>query len=111
MVIRNVCSDPNFYERATLSFPVKESDNLFAHYKKEGYDFGQGGGNAASSLRGRLSFYRDLGRAKHEPCGEHWTTTYGESAWRVALMAICLPREVDRGRLIRQALSSAFTWY
>ncbi len=56
-----------------------------------------------------MSFFRNMGRAKHEPCGEHWAVTYGESAWRMALMALCLPRDLDRGRLVRQALSSAFT--
>ncbi len=41
VVIRNIEADPAHYQRATLPFPVKESDNLFAHYKKGGYAFGE----------------------------------------------------------------------
>jgi hypothetical protein len=26
-----------------------------------------------------LDFFRQLGRAKHEPCGEHWNISYGEA--------------------------------
>ncbi len=116
MVIRNIKSDPHFYEKATLPFPVNESDNLFVHYKREGYEFDDPDKAATSdklpsaSLPGYLDFFRQMGRAKHEPCGEHWTVAYGESAWRMAVMALCLPRDgIDRGRLVRQSLASAFT--
>ena len=51
-----------------------------------------------------------LGKAKHEPCGEHWDVTYGESAWRLAIMAMCLSPDFDRKRLVKISLTSAFTW-
>jgi len=54
-------------------------------------------------------FFTSLGKAKHEPCGEHWDVTYGESAWRMAIMAMCLSPEFDRKRLVKIALTSAFT--
>lgn len=51
-----------------------------------------------------------LGQAKHEPCGEHWDATYGETAWRMAVAALCLPPgRCNRARLVRVALSSALT--
>ena len=60
------------------------------------------------------SFYlfqiRMLGKAKHEPCGEDWDVTYGESAWRLAIMAMCLSPDFDRKRLVKISLTSAFTW-
>ena len=51
-----------------------------------------------------------LGKAKHEPCGEDWDVTYGESAWRLAIMAMCLSPDFDRKRLVKISLTSAFTW-
>ena len=51
-----------------------------------------------------------LGQAKHEPCGEHWDASYGETAWRMAVAALCLPPgRCNRARLVRVALSSALT--
>lgn len=35
-------------------------------------------------------FLEMLGQAKHEPCGEFWETTYGESAWRMCVIALSL---------------------
>ena len=58
-----------------------------------------------------FEFFQSLGKAKHEPCGEHWNVTYGESAWRLAIMAMCLSPELDRKRLIKMALTSAFTCF
>ena len=52
---------------------------------------------------------RMLGKAKHEPCGEHWDVTYGESAWRLAIMSMCLSPDFDRKRLVKISLTSAFT--
>ena len=37
-----------------------------------------------------LEFLRRMGKAKHEPCGERWSSSFGDSAWRMAVMAICL---------------------
>jgi hypothetical protein len=57
-----------------------------------------------------LRFFEGLGKPKHEPWGEHWTVTYAESAWRMAIFALCLPQHKhDRKRLAKIALSSAFT--
>lgn len=67
---------------------------------------------AASSpqgLTGLFKFFKALGQAKHEPCGEHWNVTFGESAWRLAIMAMCVSPKLDRKRLIQCALTSAFT--
>jgi hypothetical protein len=33
---------------------------------------------------------------QHEPSGEFWETTYGESAWRMSIMAMCLPEHLNR---------------
>jgi hypothetical protein len=43
VVIRNLRADGHHYARATLPFPVKESDNLFGHYRRSGYWFGKAG--------------------------------------------------------------------
>ncbi len=60
-------------------------------------------------LSGLTEFFEALGRAKHEPCGEHWDVAFGETAWRTAVAAICLSPDLDRRGLISVALSSAFT--
>ena len=59
---------------------------------------------------GLFEIFKMAGKAKHEPCGEHWDVTYGESAWRLAVMAMCLSPDFDRKRLVKMALTSAFTW-
>ena len=56
-----------------------------------------------------LELFQLFGQAKHEPCGEQWDVSYGESAWRLAIMALCLPRDVDRVRIVKVALTSSFT--
>ena len=62
-----------------------------------------------SLLPGLMSFFTSLGHAKHEPCGEHWDISFGDSAWRLAIMAMCMPRDLDRKRMVKLALASAFT--
>ena len=32
--------------------------------------------------------------------GEQWETTYGESSWRMAVLAMCLPETVNRFVLV-----------
>ena len=88
-VISNIEMDPCYYQKATLSFVVREKDKLFSKYKAAGYfdksndveDAGwfgsefEAGGQPSSRTR---EFLEMLGQAKHEPCGEFWETTYGE---------------------------------
>ena len=54
------------------------SSNLFKAYQAAGYDFGQETENP-KPFPIPLDFFRQLGRAKHEPCGEHWNISYGEA--------------------------------
>ena len=112
-MIDNVSKTSNFYARATLPFAVKESDRLYQAYKEAGYAFhpdSDGAQRGEKELEGLTDFFTSLGQAKHEPCGEHWDATYGETAWRMAVAAICLPPgKCDRARLVRVALSSALT--
>ena len=51
---------------------------------------------ASENIESTLKFFEMLGRAKHEPCGQFWETSYGESAWRLAILSLCLPDNVDR---------------
>jgi len=55
-----------------------------------------------------IEFFHLLGNAKQEPCGKKWTCTYADSAWRMAIMALCLPTDVDRKLLVKVSLVSAF---
>jgi hypothetical protein len=101
-----------------LPFTVKATDKLFKEFNEAGYDFGLHPPANLSNIEQQpkldidklLEFFQVLGRAKHEPCGEHWNVTYGESAWRMAIMAMCLTPELDRKRISKIALTSAFTW-
>eukprot|EP00090_Calanus_glacialis_P018970 TRINITY_DN29292_c0_g1_i1.p1 TRINITY_DN29292_c0_g1~~TRINITY_DN29292_c0_g1_i1.p1 ORF type:complete len:701 (-),score=284.90 TRINITY_DN29292_c0_g1_i1:56-2104(-) len=114
-VIANIEMDSQYYQKATLPFVVREKENLYKKYKEVGYfsnlekpDFCSRefeSGNSSSSLK----FWEMLGRAKHEPCGEFWETTYGESAWRLAVMCLSLGEGVDKSRLVGMALSSSLT--
>ena len=117
-VIKNIESQSDYYANALLPFVVKESDKLFKAYQDFGYDFDtgkkdatNGQSNNVAKIDKLIEFFKSLGKAKHEPCGEHWSVTYGESAWRLAIMAMCLPPELDRKRLIKMALSSSFTCF
>ena len=121
-VIKNIEQKSNFYARATLPFYVIKNTKLFGTLETAGYDF-QFDASDATSLVGQnsvnvkkevhsenyLNFFYLLGKAKHEPCGEHWTSSYGDSAWRMAIMAMCLPTGLNRKLLIKVALTSAFT--
>ena len=61
-----------------------------------------------TSHEGILELFQFLGNAKHEPCGENVELSYGDSAWRMAIMALCLNgQNVDRKRLAKMALSSS----
>jgi len=115
-VIANVSANSRFYADATLPFPVREGEKLFAHYKDKGYDFDVSPGFSSEQLSSEhscklIAFFKSLGKAKHEPCGEHWDHTYAESAWRLSVLAMCLQREpgVDKERLVRTSLSSSLT--
>ena len=112
-IIKNIERQPNFYEQATLPFVLKERDNLFSAYKGAGFDFGPDHSISKTKpgLEQLFDFFHSMGKAKHEPCGEHWEITYGESAWRLAIMALCLSPDFDRKRLCKMALVSAFTRY
>ena len=121
-VISNIEIDPCHYQKATLSFVLREKEKLFAKLKDSGYfeertesvddttswfssEFEKG--EEVAMTRGFLEM---LGQAKHEPCGEFWETTYGESAWRMCIMALCLDTgDLDRERLIGLCLASSLT--
>ena len=119
-VIHNIEQKSNYYARATLPFYVTKSTKMFAELEKAGYDFQSGmnngnngnedtSNNSDAQSENYLKFFYLLGKAKHEPCGEHWTSSYGDSAWRMAIMAMCLPTSVNRKLIIKVALTSAFT--
>ena len=115
-VIHNIEKQPNYYSRATLPFYVTKSTKMFAELERAGYDFknceqSSNGVTAISKVPNEnyLKFFYLLGKAKHEPCGEHWTSSYGDSAWRLAIMAMCLPTSLNRKLIIKVALTSAFT--
>lgn len=120
-VISNIEIDPCYYQKATLSFVVREKEKLFATLKESGYfeeksepdnttswftsEYEKG--DTVAKTRGFLEM---LGQAKHEPCGEFWETTYGESAWRMGIMVLSLDTgDLDRERLIGLCLASSLT--
>ena len=119
-VIDNIERQSNYYQAASLSFKVREKDRLFGKYQDAGY-FNQPSPAAAPKLsftetefeagssQKTLQFLELLGRAKHEPCGEFWETTYGETAWRMAVIVLCLPPGLDLNRLVGLALCSSLT--
>lgn len=106
------------YARATLPIKVKEGTKLHQAFVDAGFVGAASASEAASAaavstddneMDKTLEFLRLLGKAKHEPCGEHWSTSYGDGAWRMAVMAICLSTSLDRKHLVKIALSSALT--
>ena len=114
-VISNIELDSLYYQKATLSFVVREKEKLYKKYTDVGYfnsieelDFCSKEFESGSSSAS-FKFLEMLGKAKHEPCGEYWETTYGESAWRLAVMCLCLGEGVDTSRLVGLALSSSLT--
>ena len=115
-VIHNIEKQSNYYSRATLPFYVSASTKLFEELKRSGYDFLNHDASRSEDtslsmvpIENYLKFFYLLGKAKHEPCGEHWTSSYGDSAWRLAVMAMCLPTSLNRKLILKVALSSAFT--
>ena len=118
-VIHNIEKQSNYYARATLPYYVTKSTKMFTELERAGYDFKCGLDNETNrneatinsdaQSHNYLKFFYLLGKAKHEPCGEHWTSSYGDSAWRMAIMAMCLPTSVNRKLIIKVALTSAFT--
>jgi len=119
-VIANLEIDPSYYQKMTLSFVVHEKDALFAKYKESGYFDGKKDTSGIewfhnvfekdSSCEGTRKFLEMIGTAKHEPCGEFWETTYGESSWRMCMMALCLNDEsLDLKRVIGLCLASSLT--
>ena len=120
-IIKNIEKRSDHYARTMLPFYVTKSMKLFGVLEEAGYNFGLASTsqstddptneNAKAGLQCEkyLKFLYLLGKAKHEPCGEHWTSSYGDSAWRMAIMAMCLPTSINRKLLVKVALSSAFT--
>ena len=96
-VIDNITRDPSYYQHATLTFRTFEKEKLYQKYKEMGYFntdqvepvWYEKEYEVGSCAKTR-EFLEMLGRAKHEPCGEFWEITYGESAWRMCIMALCL---------------------
>jgi len=114
-VISNIEFDSHYYEKISLPFVVREKEKLFKKYTERGYfsnndtlpftarEFEEGDCSAT------IKFWEMLGKAKHEPCGEFWETTYGESAWRLTVMCMCVDGDVDIDKLVSLALSSSLT--
>ena len=116
-VIDNIERNNNYYQTASLSFKVREKDKLYKKYKDLGYfnppagpkpNFTESEFESENSSK-TVQFLELLGRAKHEPCGEFWETTYGESAWRMAVMGLCLEPGLDQARVVGLALCSSLT--
>ena len=121
-VIKNIERQSNYYARETLPFYIIQSTKMFGALEKAGYDFQLStkteNGSVTTESNGDvpdlqrenyLKFFYMLGNAKHEPCGEHWMSSYGDSAWRMAIMSMCLPTGINRKLLVKVALSSALT--
>ena len=98
-VISNIEQDPCYYSKTTLSFVVREKDKLYQKFKDIGYFetdkpminwFDREFESPSQSCSSTREFLEMLGQAKHEPCGEFWETTYGESAWRMCVIALSL---------------------
>jgi len=123
-VINNIERSGNYYKNANLTFLTREKDKLYLKYKEFGYFDkvpllqGDDGEDIVPSVfdiefekkdevEKTIKFLEMIGKAKHEPSGEHWETTYGESAWRMAIMCMCLPQNSDRRRMVHLALVSS----
>ena len=122
-VIDNIERYSHYYEEASLSFKVRETDQLYRKYQDCGYfpppaltesEF------EAGSCSKTIKFLEVLGRAKHLPCQEFLdstmmalmveggaTPTYGETAWRMAMMGLCLGPGLDLSRVVGLALVSS----
>ena len=114
-VISNIERQSAFYQRAELCFLVRERELLYRVYSEAGHMSDQQDPALCFTARemepGRdgaatREFFQELGRAKHEPCGEFWNTSYGESGWRLGILALCLPGQLNTGRLLSLALAS-----
>ena len=108
VVIHNIEGDPFYYSKALMPFSVKESSNLYKAYKDIGY-FDLVAMKMSDIRYLPFDFIRHLGQAKHEPCGEHWNISYGDSAWRMAIASLCLKNPADKLTVAKIALTSAFT--
>ena len=96
------------YARATIPFAITEGHKLHEAFLKAGFAFegshdnkskvesesdsatSNGESDGEEEVGKTLEFLRRMGKAKHEPCGERWSSSFGDSAWRMAVMAICL---------------------
>ena len=118
-VIRNIEMNPGYYQQATLPFLVHEKDKLYQKFKDVGYfnrDYKPRDWYTseyeADGCENTRRFLEMCGQAKHEPCGEFWETTYGESAWRMCVMVLSLVSEEDKTdleRVIGLCLASSLT--
>merc|ERR1719270_715037 len=107
IVIANIEQDPNFYQKATLAFVTREKEMLYKAYKEHGYFEPN---TSKQDFQPCLRMWESLGKAKHEPCGEFWETTYGESAWRMCVISLTLCNgELDMSRVIGLCLASSLT--
>jgi len=117
-VISNLELSGSFYKTATLNFVVREKDKIYAALQKHGYFSIKSGLDTPEPSDSEfedgdcgkvLEFMEMLGRSKHEPSGEFWETTYGESAWRMSIMCLCLPESLDRKKLVSLCLVSSLS--
>jgi len=119
-VIGNIERNSNYYQTAVLDFVVREKDKLYKSYQEHGYFSDTECESAPQNILQTkfheeqycskiLEFLEMIGGAKHEPSGELWETSYGESAWRMAILSLCLPPNIDRLRLVKLSLVSSFT--
>eukprot|EP00088_Acartia_fossae_P071257 TRINITY_DN9748_c0_g1_i13.p1 TRINITY_DN9748_c0_g1~~TRINITY_DN9748_c0_g1_i13.p1 ORF type:complete len:705 (-),score=118.84 TRINITY_DN9748_c0_g1_i13:132-2192(-) len=114
-VISNIEKNGSYYQTTVLSFCVNEKSKLYKAYLDNGYFQKKEEKNfveeefESGSCDKVLEFFEMIGKAKHEPSGEQWETTYGESAWRMAILSLCLPQTVNRLRLMKLSLVSSFS--
>jgi len=117
-VIANIERAPEYYREATLTYVLREKQTLYASFKDSGYfdpvpspplNICQKPMEKEEDIEKTLKFLEMLGKAKHEPCGQFWETSYGESAWRLAILSLCLPDNVDRRRLVCLSLASSLS--
>jgi len=118
-VISNLEKNGRHYLEADLPFVVREKDKLYTKYLDAGYFRVSQELEVKEDLMSRefeegdctkvLQFLEMLGKSKHEPSGEFWESTYGESAWRMAVMSLCVPPTVNRKKLVELCLVSSLS--
>lgn len=119
-VISNVERHGNYYREATLDFVVREKDKLYKAYSQAGHFNTKVSSPSEDDILTRefeegddcskvLEFLEMIGKAKHEPSGEYWDSSYGESSWRMAVLSLCAPPSINRQKLVDLSLVASFS--